>query len=110
MADEMGHSFLSIARSQEYLQQLLTGDPFARETLPPGSKRVVTFLREAPARPATLPRSDADAWVIAVRGREVFTAYVPSDRGPAFMTLIEKAFGKEVTTRTWETVLKCAAA
>jgi hypothetical protein len=26
------------------------------------------------------------------------------------MTLIEKTFGTDVTTRTWETVRKCAAA
>jgi hypothetical protein len=26
-----------------------------------------------------------------------------------FMTLIEKTFGKEVTTRTWETLKKVAA-
>jgi hypothetical protein len=39
-------------------------------------------------------------------GREVFTAYVPGGRGGDFMTLIEKTFGKEVTTRTWETVIK----
>jgi hypothetical protein len=27
-----------------------------------------------------------------------------------FMSLIEKAFGTEITTRTWDTVRKCAAA
>jgi hypothetical protein len=29
-----------------------------------------------------------------------FTAYVPSPRGAVFMTLIEKTFGTNVTTRT----------
>jgi hypothetical protein len=43
-------------------------------------------------------------------GCEVYTAYLPSSHGPVFMTLIEKTFGKNVTTRTWETVRKCAAA
>ena len=38
----------------------------------------------------------------------MFSAYVPSPRGPVFMALIEKTFGKEVTTRTWETVEKVA--
>lgn len=33
---------------------------------------------------------------------------VPGPRGPVFMTLIEKSFGKEVTTRTWDTVAKVA--
>jgi hypothetical protein len=45
-----------------------------------------------------------------MNGREVFTAYVPSPRGPVFMTLIEKTFGRNVTTRTWDTVRKGAAA
>jgi hypothetical protein len=44
-----------------------------------------------------------------VKGREVFTAYVPGPRGAVFMTLIEKTFGEEVTTRTWDTVSKIAA-
>jgi hypothetical protein len=33
---------------------------------------------------------------------------VRSPKGPVFMTLIEKTFGKEVTTRTWDTVKKAA--
>ncbi len=38
----------------------------------------------------------------------MFSAYLPSPKGPVFMTLIEKTFGKEVTTRTWDTVRKLA--
>jgi hypothetical protein len=45
-----------------------------------------------------------------LQGRELLTAYVPSDKGAAFMVLIEKTFGKDVTTRTWDTVRKCAGA
>ena len=41
---------------------------------------------------------------------EVFTAYVPSPRGAVFMRLIEKTFDTNVTTRTWDTVKKCASA
>ena len=51
-----------------------------------------------------------DARILAVQGREVFSAYVPGDKGPVFMTLIEKTFGKDVTTRTWDTVRKAANA
>jgi len=40
----------------------------------------------------------------------VFGAYLPSPKGPVFMTLIEQAFGKDVTTRTWDTVAKVARA
>jgi hypothetical protein len=45
-----------------------------------------------------------------VKDCDVFTAYVPHERGPIFMTLIEKTFGKNVTTRTLDTIKKCAAA
>ena len=48
--------------------------------------------------------------MLAVIGCEAFTAYLPSSTGPVFMRLIEKAFGRDVTTRTWETVRKCATA
>ena len=41
-----------------------------------------------------------------MEGGDIFSAYVPSPRGPVFMTLIEKTFGKDVTTRTWDTVQK----
>ncbi|HXI35880.1 MAG TPA: hypothetical protein VNH80_03115 [Burkholderiales bacterium] len=50
------------------------------------------------------------ARVLKVVGGEVFTAYVPSARGPVFMNLIDRTFGKDVTTRTWDTVRKCAHA
>ena len=34
----------------------------------------------------------------------------PPPRPSVFMTLIEKTFGKDVTTRTWETIQKVAGA
>ena len=106
MKDHLGRAFVTIIRSVEELQALLAKDPFAQYRLPAGSKRIVTFLREAPARaPSTLPEQDG-ATILEVKGREVFSAYLPTPKGPVFMTLIEKTFGKEVTTRTWDTVKK----
>jgi len=43
-----------------------------------------------------------------LEGRELFSAYLPSDKGPVFMTLIQKAIGREQTTRTWQTLEKMA--
>ena len=48
--------------------------------------------------------------ILTMNGREVCTAYVPNPHGPVFMTLLEKVFGRNITTRTWETVKKCATA
>ena len=57
-----------------------------------------------------IPTHIVDKLTATLGGREIFSAYVPSPRGPVFMTLIEKTFGTGVTTRTWDTVKKCAAA
>jgi hypothetical protein len=46
--------------------------------------------------------------VLCVHGREAFTAYVRSPAGPVFMELIAKTFGKDQTTRTWDSVAKVA--
>jgi hypothetical protein len=58
----------------------------------------------------TLPLEMDGARIVAIEGREIFSVYVPSPRGPAFMRLIEKTFGKNITTRTWDTVARCAKA
>jgi uncharacterized protein (DUF1697 family) len=110
MNEHMGHSFPTIVRSVDALQSLLKTDPYPEFLLPVAAKRVVTFLREPPKKAPALPIELDGAQILAISGREVFTAYVPSPRGPVFMSLIEKTFGKEVTTRTWDTVKKCAAA
>ena len=70
----------------------------------------MTFLREPPAVELKLPLEVEQARILAVNGREILIAYVPQAGNPAFMTLIAKTFGKDVTTRTWDTVKKCAAA
>jgi uncharacterized protein (DUF1697 family) len=108
MAKRLGRSFLTIARRASELRELIEADPYAAFRLPPDAKRVVTFLRKPHDAAISLPLETDGARILAVHGREVFTAYVPNPRGAVFMTLIEKTFGANVTTRTWDTVRKCA--
>jgi len=108
MRSRLGRDFLTIVRNIDALRELLASDRYAAFRLPPESKRVVTFLRQPPSPDLELPIELDGARVLAVEGREAFTAYVPSPKGPVFMTLIEKTFGKDVTTRTWDTVAKIA--
>ncbi len=110
MQAQLGHTFYTIVRPQDHLGELLEADPYATYRLPANAKRVVTFLREPPKVELSLPIELDGARILTMRGREIFTAYVPSPRGPVFMTLIEKTFGKNVTTRTWDTVRKCVDA
>jgi uncharacterized protein (DUF1697 family) len=105
---QLGRTFLTIVRPIDALRGMLASDPYASFRLKPGSKRIVTFLRGKPAGTLALPVELHGSRILRRKGREVFSVYVPSPRGPVFMALIEKTLGKEVTTRTWETVLKVA--
>ena len=107
---QVGKTFGTIVRSIDELRALLEADPFRAFRLPPGSKRVVTFLRSKPPAPVSLPPALHGARIWTVRGREALSSYVPNDKGPVFMTLLEKTFGKNITTRTWDTVQKVARA
>jgi uncharacterized protein (DUF1697 family) len=106
MGEELDRPFMTLVRSLDALRELLDADPFARFVLPAGAKRTVTFLRNEPEKKVKLPEEVDGARILGVRGREVLTAYVPSPRGAQFMNVIERTFGKDITTRTWDTVKK----
>jgi uncharacterized protein (DUF1697 family) len=108
MAKHLGRSFFTIVREIDDLRAMLETDPYSSFRLKPGSKRVVTFLRAKPKTSIALPRDLGDARILCMRKTEVFTAYVRGAKAPEFMVLIEKTFGKDVTTRTWETIQKVA--
>ena len=110
MAKTMGRTFYTIVRSVEVLQRLIDANPYASFRVAPNAKRVVTFSRSAHRGVLTLPFEVDGARILAVVGREVFTAYVPGASTPVFMTLIAKHFGPNVTTRTWDTVGRCVKA
>lgn len=105
----LGRTFTTYIRSLDALRKILKSDPYARIRLPADAKRVVTFLPEKPKGKVSLPSAVDGARIVGVHGREVFSAYTPHPRGPVFMTLIQKTFGDDVTTRTWDTVTKLAA-
>jgi hypothetical protein len=71
---------------------------------------VVTFLQEEPAGFPKLPIRLEGAQLLALNGRELLSAYVPTPGDPVFMRLIERHCGKSQTTRTWDTVRKVVAA
>lgn len=110
MEKRLGRAFYTIVRPVSRLGEIIEADPFARFELGANAKRVVTFLREPHDLELPLPIEVDGARILSVDGREVFTAYLPSPRGPVFMTLIQKTFGENVTTRTWDTVRRCSSA
>jgi uncharacterized protein (DUF1697 family) len=110
MTRQLDRSFYTIVRAAADLRDMIETDPFAAFRVGPNAKRVVTFLRDRHAGALSLPIESDGVRMLATTGREVFITYLPNPRGPVFMTLIEKTFGVNVTTRTWETVKRCSRA
>lgn len=108
MQAQLGHSFLTIVRSVAALRAILERDAFSSFRLAANAKRVVTFMKRAPKTKLETPLALESARIVCVVGSEAYSAYVPGPRGPVFMTLIEKTFGKDITTRTWDTIKKVA--
>ncbi len=108
MKTELDRVFYTIVRSLDSLDGLLDADPYRAFRLPAGSKRVVTFMRKAPSPTPELPGALHGARIWSLEGQEAYSTYVPGPKGPVFMSLLEKTFGTDITTRTWDTVKKVA--
>ncbi|HEY6090964.1 MAG TPA: DUF1697 domain-containing protein [Gemmatimonadales bacterium] len=108
MQEHLGQAFLTIVRPVEQLRKLLETDPYKAFKVSPTAKRIVTFLRGRPRQRLELPVELHGARILAMKDGEIFSAYLPTPKGPVFMSLIEKTFGKEQTTRTWDMVTKVA--
>lgn len=110
MLEQLGHVFMTFVRPVDELQDLLDSDPYRSFRLDAGAKRIVTFLHDEPPAKLKLPAARDGARILLVKGKEVFSAYTRTPKGPVFMTLIAETFGKDVTTRTWDTIGKVARA
>jgi uncharacterized protein (DUF1697 family) len=108
MERHLGRVFAAHVRSLGTLAALAARDPFASLAVAPGDKRDVTFLRAASTRRLSAPRSGAA--ILGVEGDIALSTHTPHHPdGPVFMKLVSKAFGEDITTRTWESVLEVLA-
>jgi uncharacterized protein (DUF1697 family) len=110
IAGAAGRTFPLTIRSSEFLAQLIASDPFAAFAAPTGAKRVVTFLQQPVSPVPRLPITGDGVQILAMIDREIFTTYVAHPKGPVFMSMLERTFGRDITTRTWDTVARCATA
>lgn len=108
MQSGLGRSFVTIVRPQAVLQALVASEPFAAFELSPSSKPLILFLRKPVELSLDLPTHRGDASILTFNGSEALCAYVPGPSASGFMGLLERSFGKTITTRTLDTVRKCA--
>lgn len=107
MEDHLGRTFLPIIRTVEYVRDLVSTDPFGAVAVADDAKKVITFLASEPLPKPPFPIMADGVCIHRVINLEAFTSYVPSSEGPVFMKMLQQRFGKDITTRTLDTVRKC---
>lgn len=109
LSGNLRFSSSAIVRSREQLQKLVDRNPFGNLEDTSGSRLNVTFLKHAPRTRLKFPYRPADkAYELRVLYDGAICSVVDlSDTGtPDLMRLLEREFGKAITTRTWKTVRK----
>lgn len=102
--------FTTFVRPAAHLQAFIGADVHGDFNLAASAKPIVTFLHGPAPAGLALPIAREGATILKVVGQDVFSAYEPTGDGPAFMRLLERTFGADITTRTLDTVKRCAAA
>lgn len=108
LPEKLGFRSTTIIRSKEELEKLIARNPYGgKRSHGPKNYTLVAFLKDHSSRLRTFPRTGPGFWVPAVYKRELCVLIDLNDaRTPDLMRMLEKELGKEITTRTWNTVLR----
>ncbi len=101
-----------LLRSFPDIQKIIALDPFKNITITPQTRLYVTFLTKKVQDKASSNKVSPDKsfTILAKTKSEVFSVLDLSVTGtPEAMSTLKKEFGKEVTTRNWNTILKLAS-
>jgi len=106
-----GFSVPTIVRTADELKNLAAKDPFKGVTIDDNTRLYVTFLGESKPKGAiTVPyESESGAFCILLATKTEVVSVLRLNgeaRTVDAMNVLEKEYGKDVTTRNWNTVMK----
>lgn len=99
----------TLVRSFEELQETVERNPFAGYEHSPKTYLLVTFLKQPPEVDFSLPYQPPGKsyTLLALHGKTLFSVTDTTQaKTPDLMVWLERQFGKEITSRTWKTVLR----
>ena len=105
--EKLGFTSTTIVRTADQIRDLVARDPFADRDETPDTSWQVTLLKHEPHDALEVPFTSegGEFTVVAFDDRSICTVVdMTRSRTPDLMRWMEKAFGKEITTRTWKTV------
>jgi uncharacterized protein (DUF1697 family) len=106
ISTNLGFQSATMVRTREELQTLVDANPFAKIEV--SQKPHVTFLKDLKRKPSPALATAGEGYAILnhKNGAICFVIDLTQTGSPKVMTNLEKAYGKEITTRTWGTVQK----
>ncbi|MCB8942786.1 MAG: DUF1697 domain-containing protein [Ardenticatenaceae bacterium] len=99
-----------LIRTREAVEALVASDPFAGIEVTHQTRLYITFLSQPPTSQLPIPYQSPDGsyHILSVTDTEICSVLTLTGtaRTTDAMNILEKEFGKNITTRNWNTVLK----
>lgn len=96
-------------RSAAEISDMIAADPFNNAPVTPDTRLFVSFVKNAPIDMPDIPFTSQDGSfrIIEFTGRAVYSILdVSRIKSTDAMTTLEKLFGKDITTRNWNTIIR----
>lgn len=103
----VGFRRAAIVRSSEAIARLIADDPFKGMAHSEGSYLLVTFMKQPQQPDFALPHQPAGKpYTIIGAKRDMLFSVIDNTTGktPDLMVWLERRFGKDITSRTWNTL------
>jgi uncharacterized protein (DUF1697 family) len=110
---QLGFSSTTIVRSRTELDRIIALDPYAGLEHRKETYLLVTFFKRRPKLPFSPPfQPEGLPWRIVASGDRVIFNVIDTTTGqtPNSMSWLDKSLGRQITSRTWKTVLRIRAA
>jgi len=110
MKKKFGFEIPTLIRTVEGIQKLVDSDPFKGIVVTSETRLYVSFLSEKPLGKLKLPYQSPDkTYKILFAGKGDVCSVLtlsPGAQSTDLMNILEKEFGKKITTRNWNTIVK----
>lgn len=100
-----------LMRKAEDIHALIAAKPFEGIKVHKEIRLYVTFLTEVPDHHLPVPwiSPDGSFRLLGIKNREIFSVLdISTYKTPDAMKILEQSFGKDITTRNWNTIEKIA--
>lgn len=106
----LGYKVNIVLRTLDELHLLVKSNPFKQIKLTPRTKLLLTFSPEMSISRLKIPYKspDKDFTILQIAGNDIYSVVnlLPNKRPYRIISFLEKEFGKKITTRNWNTIVK----